>query len=41
MEDLDGMISEFWPFLVLKTLINSDGKCVTCMSDSESQAPLS
>ena len=41
MEDLDGMISECWLFLVCKTLINYNGKCVTCMSDSESQASLS
>ena len=25
MEDLDGMISECWPFYYAKTLINSDG----------------
>ena len=41
MEDLDGMISKCWLFLVCKTLINYNGKCVTCMSDSESQASLS
>ena len=40
MEDLDGMIIECWPKYA-KTLINSDGKWVTCMSDSESQASLS
>ena len=31
MEDLDGMISECCPFLYAKTLINADGKCVTCI----------